>query len=49
MEGHMDWISGIKIIGMFLTIIFIGFLIKELLKSVKESKDGKVSGRCELD
>jgi len=45
----MDWLTIVKITGMFLTVIFIGFLIKELLKSVKESKDGKVSGRCELD
>jgi len=45
----MDWLSIVKIVGMFLTAVFVGFLLKELIKSAKESNDGKVSGKCELD
>jgi hypothetical protein len=45
----MDWLSIVKIVGMALTVIFLGFLLKELIKSAKESNDGKVSGKCELD
>jgi hypothetical protein len=45
----MDWLTGIKIIGMIATLIFIGFLIKELKKSIQESNEGKVSKRCDLD
>ncbi|WP_296824364.1 hypothetical protein [Sulfurovum sp.] len=45
----MDWISIIKIVGMITTVIFLGFLIKELRKSIKESNEGKVSDRCDLD
>ena len=45
----MDWISIIKIIGMVATVIFLGFLIKELRKSIKQSKEGKTSDRCDLD
>jgi len=49
MENSLDWLSIIKIVGMFMTAVFIGFLLKELIKSAKESNDGKASGRCELD
>ena len=45
----MDWLTIVKIVGMIATLIFVGFLIKEFRKSIKESKDGKVSGRCDLD
>jgi len=45
----MDWLTIVKIVGMIATLIFVGFLIRELKKSIKESKDGKVSGRCDLD
>ncbi len=45
----MDWIAGIKIVGMLLTVVFLGFLVKELIKSAKESNDGRVSDKCELD
>jgi len=45
----MDWVSAIKIVGMITTVIFLGFLIKELQKSIKESKEGKLSDRCDLD
>ena len=45
----MDWLTVVKIVGMTVTLVFIGFLIKEFRKSIKESKEGKVSKRCELD
>ena len=45
----MNWLTGIMITGMIATLIFIGFLLKELIKSIKENKEGKVSGKCELD
>jgi heme/copper-type cytochrome/quinol oxidase subunit 3 len=37
------------VVGMVLTLIFVGFLIKELIHSIKESNEGKVSEPCELD
>jgi len=45
----MDWLTIVIVIGMILTLIFVGFLLKELKKSIKESNEGKVSKRCELD
>jgi len=45
----MDGLTIIIAIGMILTLVFIGFLVKELKKSIKESNEGKVSKRCELD
>jgi len=45
----MDWLTVVKIIGMILTVLFLGLLVKELIKTAKESNDGKVSDRCELD
>jgi hypothetical protein len=45
----MDWLTVVEIAGMVATLIFIGFLIKEFKKSIQESKEGKVSKRCDLD
>ena len=45
----MDGWTIFKIIGMLLTLVFLFFLLKELIKSIKESKDGRVSDKCELD
>ena len=45
----MNWLTAFEIIGMIITAIVIGLLIKELKKSIRESKEGKVSGKCELD
>jgi len=45
----MDWIGTLEIVGMIATVIFLGFLIKELRKSIKQSKEGKISDRCDLD
>ena len=45
----MDGWTIIKIIGMLATLVFLGFLLKELIKSIKESKEGRVSGKCDLD
>lgn len=45
----MDWITLLEIGGMFFTAYLILLLIKEFRKSIKESKEGKTSGRCDLD
>ena len=45
----MDWFTMVKIVGMAATLVFIGYLVKALKKSIKESKEGRVSGKCELD
>jgi len=45
----MDWLTAIEIVGMIATAIFIGLLIKEFKTSIKESNEGKVSKRCDLD
>ena len=45
----MDWFTLLEIGGMVFTIYLIFLLIKEFRKSIKESKEGRVSGRCDLD
>lgn len=45
----MDGWTIIKIIGMLATLVFLWFLLKELIKSIKESKDDRVSDKCDLD
>jgi len=45
----MDGWTIFKIVGMALTLIFLFFLLKELIKSIKESKDGRVSDKCDID
>lgn len=45
----MDGWTIIKIVGMLLTLVFLFFLLKELIKSIKESNNGRVSDKCDLD
>jgi len=45
----MDGWTIVKLTGMILTLIFLLFLLRELIKSIRESKEGRVSDRCELD
>jgi len=45
----MDWITLLEIGGMFFTAYLIFLLVKEFRKSIKESKEGKVSRKCDLD
>jgi len=45
----MNWFLPLVIIGMAFTLYLIFLLIKEFKKSIKESKEGRVSGRCDLD
>ncbi|WP_158298196.1 hypothetical protein [Sulfurovum sp. NBC37-1] len=45
----MDWLTLLEIGSMFFTAYLIFLLIKEFKKSIRESKQGKVSGRCDLD
>lgn len=45
----MDWLTILEIGGILITVGLLFFLIKELKKNIKDSKDGKVSGKCDLD
>ncbi len=45
----MNWITLFEIGGMLFTAYLIFLLLKEFRKSIKESKEGKVSRRCDLD
>jgi len=45
----MDWLTILEIGGMLMTVLLVILLIRELRKSMKESNEGKVSGKCELD
>jgi len=45
----MDWLTILEIGGMLVTVLLVILLIRELRKSMKESNEGKVSGKCELD
>jgi len=47
--ADMDGWTIVKIIGMSLTVVFLFFLLKELVKSIKESKEGRTSDKCDLD
>ncbi len=48
-EKGMDWFTIMVGAGMLVTLFIVFLLLKEFKKSIKESKEGKVSGRCELD
>ncbi len=43
------WLSLGKVLAGVLTIAILYFLIKELIKIVKESNEGKCSDKCDLD
>jgi|GEM_PF-698596 hypothetical protein len=43
------WFIISLIVGMVLTIGVLYLLIKEIKSSIKNSNDGKVSNRCDLD
>lgn len=45
----MIWLYILELIGMILTAWIIFLLVKELRKSIKESNEGKVSDKCDLD
>jgi hypothetical protein len=45
----MDWVSWIKIVGMILTLIFMGYYLKFFIKTIQDDKNGKTTTRCELD
>ncbi|WP_456431809.1 hypothetical protein [Nitratifractor sp.] len=51
-EAHKSealWMTIGKIAGGILTAIVLYFLIRELIKIVKESNEGKCSDKCDLD
>jgi hypothetical protein len=45
----MNWITLLEIGGMLFTAYLIFLLVKEFRKSIKECKEGKISGSCDLD
>lgn len=45
----MEWITGLEIVGMLITIGLIFALLKELRKNIKDSNNGKKSKRCDLE
>jgi len=45
----MNWFDYSIIIGMILTLIFMGYYLKVFIRTIKDDKEGKVSKRCELD
>ncbi|MBD3790437.1 MAG: hypothetical protein IE885_08795 [Campylobacterales bacterium] len=45
----MEWLHIVEIIGAAGTFWFLFLIIKELRKSIKESNNGKQSGKCDLD
>jgi len=45
----MDWISIVKLTGMFATVVFLGFLVREIIRSIKTDKDANNRKKCDLD
>jgi hypothetical protein len=45
----MLWMTLGKIVGAAITIYLLYALVKELRKSIRESNEGRCSGKCELD
>lgn len=45
----MNWLTILEITGMVITVGLLFLLMKELKKNIKDSNDGKVSGKCDLD
>jgi len=45
----MSWILGGKIVAFAGTFLLMFFLLKELIRSIRESEQGRGGGRCDLD
>jgi len=45
----LDWVFYTKIVAAILTIIILWLVWKELKKAIKDDKEGKTSGKCDLD
>ena len=45
----MDFMFYTKIIAGIATVIIVGMLLKELISSIKRSKDGEVSKKWDID
>jgi len=43
------WLTLGKVVAGIITLLVLFFLIKELIKMVKESNEGKCSDKCDLD
>ncbi len=46
---ELDWVFYTKIVAAILTIVVLWLVWKELKKAIKDDKDGKRSGKCDLD
>ncbi len=45
----MDYLFYTKIIAGIITVVVVFMLIKELISSIKRSKDGEVSKKWDID
>jgi F0F1-type ATP synthase membrane subunit b/b' len=45
----LDWVFYTKVVAAILTLVVLYLVWKELKKAIKDDKDGKTSGKCELD
>jgi len=45
----MDWIFYTKIIACIITVAILGVLVKELVTSIRRSKNGEVSKKWDID
>jgi len=45
----MNWVFYTKIVAGIITIIVVTMLLKELIGSIKRSKDGEVSKKWDID
>ncbi|ADV45484.1 hypothetical protein [Nitratifractor salsuginis] len=48
-EASFWWLTLGKVAAGIITLLVLFFLIKELIKMVKESNEGKCSDKCDLD
>ena len=45
----MDWMSITKVVAGLITVLVLVVLIKEFSSAIKDDKEGKPPGKCDLD
>ncbi len=45
----MDWLTYTKIIPAIITLVLLYIIVKSLKDAIKDDKDGKSRGKCDLD
>ncbi len=45
----MDWLTYTKIIPTIITLVLLYIIAKSLKDAIKDDKDGKPRGKCDLD